>query len=42
MASNPRAMTNLEAREKEQRSLYVSTDGCTEGRMANALQDRFF
>ena len=42
MASNPRTMTNLEAREKEQRSVCVFTDGCTESRMATALLDRFF
>lgn len=42
MASNPRTMTNLEAREKEQMSVCVFTDGCTEGRMATALLDRFF
>lgn len=41
MASNPRTMTNLEAREKEQMSVCVFTDGCTEGRMA-ALLDLFF
>ncbi len=42
MVSNPRTMTNLEALEKEQRSVCVFTDGCTEGRMATALLDRFF
>jgi hypothetical protein len=42
MASNPRTMTNLEAREKEQRSVCVFTEGFTEGRMATALLDRFF